>query len=73
MSDAWSDKSLDWIKPRRRDPMPRCPFCKSEPRPIAGSHKPGAMFHPAHPFGPCQVLTDGAACGCRIGIAGRDG
>ena len=29
MSDRWSDKPLDWIKPRNLGAGPRCPFCKS--------------------------------------------
>jgi hypothetical protein len=68
MSDRWSDKPLDWIKPRRRDSNPRCAFCKSESPITEGTYRPGAMFHPAHPYGPCQVTKEGVPCGCRIGL-----
>ena len=65
MSDRWSDRPLDWIKPRNLGPNPHCPSCKSE-SPITGAYGPGAMFHPAHPYGPCQVRTDAEVCGCRL-------
>jgi len=68
VSAPWSDKPLDWIKPRRRDSNPRCLFCKSESPIIEGTYRPGAMFHPAHPYGACQVTEDGILCGCRIGL-----
>jgi hypothetical protein len=60
------NEPLDKIKPRRHDPMPRCPFCKTE-SPITEGFRPGAMFHPAHPFGPCQVIEEGVPCGCTAG------
>jgi hypothetical protein len=66
MSNTWSDKPLDWIKPRNLGAMPRCPYCKSESQITSGTYKPGAMFHPAHPYGPCQVRTDGEVCGCLL-------
>ena len=53
-----------WVKPRRIDPNPRCPECKSpDPRGRA------PMFHPAHKWGPCQVrMPGGDPCGCTEGI-----
>jgi hypothetical protein len=65
MAGQWSDKPPDWIKPRNLGALPRCPYCKSE-APIMSGHQPGAMFHPAHPYGPCQVRTDGEVCGCLL-------
>jgi hypothetical protein len=59
VSDPWSDKPLDWVKPRNLGALPQCPFCKSEPLVMEGTYRPGAMFHPAHPNGPCQVSEDG--------------
>jgi hypothetical protein len=57
--EPWSDKPLDWIKPRRLDPMPRCLFCKSPAPVFEGTYQPGAMFHPAHTHGPCLVRDEG--------------
>lgn len=68
MSDQWSDAPLDWVKVRKLGSNPRCPVCKSEPPPSADSYQPGAMFHPVHPFGPCQVPTNSGVCGCRHGV-----
>jgi hypothetical protein len=67
MSDPRSDNPLDWVKPRRHDDNPRCPFCKSEAQIFEGPYQPGAMFHPAHPYGPCQVTEEGVPCGCTAG------
>ena len=25
---------------------------------VSGTYKPGAMLHPAHPYGPCQVTNE---------------
>jgi hypothetical protein len=58
---------LDQVKPRRHDPLPRCPFCKTEDV-VSGPYKPGGMFHPAH-FGPCPVRSpDGVICDCLLGL-----
>jgi len=40
----WSDKPLDWIKPRNLGSLPRCPYCKSE-SPVRGAYQPAPMFH----------------------------
>jgi hypothetical protein len=69
MSDPGSDP-LDEVKPRRHDPLPRCPSCKSESPIIEGTYRPGAMWHPAHPYGPCQVTDEGVPCGCSAGALG---
>lgn len=46
---------LDNVKPRNRSQNPRCADCKS-----------GPMYHPAHVWGPCQVMNRdlGVVCGC---------
>jgi hypothetical protein len=52
--DTWSDR----IKPRQRDPNPRCSSCKT-----------GPMFHPAHKWTACQVsMPGGGYCGCTVGV-----
>lgn len=42
--------------------MPRCSACKTPDR----NPRIPAMFHLAHPFGPCEVYSDrfGGVCGC---------
>jgi hypothetical protein len=76
MSDRLSDKPpvLSRIKPRNLGSWikPRCPYCKSEPTITTGTYRPGAMFHPARPYGPCQVRTDGVVGGCLLTQARDD-
>jgi hypothetical protein len=43
---------------------PRCAMYKTEPPFTGGGRRPGAMFHPAHHFGPCDVTDEGIPCGC---------
>jgi hypothetical protein len=69
MSDQWSSDPLDWVKPRNLGPNPRRPVCKIEDPTPEGNHRPAAMFRPAHPHGPCQVLIEGKVCGCVEGGA----
>jgi hypothetical protein len=68
VSDQWSNKPLDWVKHRNLGSNPRCPACKSEPPFTGEGYWPGAMFHPAHPFGPCWVTEEGIPCGCTHGV-----
>jgi hypothetical protein len=51
---------------------PRCPYYKSEPTFTTGTYRPGAMFHPAHPYGPCQVRTDSVVYGCLLAQGRED-
>jgi hypothetical protein len=45
------------VQPRDVWSNPRCPECKT-----------GPMFHPAHLYGACRVMTEeGGACGCTHG------
>jgi hypothetical protein len=48
--NAWPDS----VKPRRRDPNPRCHSCSS---PDPNGRLP--MFHPEHRWGPCEVRLPG--------------
>jgi hypothetical protein len=66
--EAWpcstDEDVLATIKPRRRDPNPRCSACAS---PDPKGRAP--MVHPAHRWGPCAVeLPGGEPCGCTVGV-----
>jgi hypothetical protein len=58
--DERTRRGLERIKPRNVDSNPRCPDCKSpDPNP-----KIPPMMHPAHKWGPCQIVWHGEVCGC---------